>query len=94
MVRPPKGGPLTLQRPCDQPEEWDFLTELGVNGIITITPAELLTWQATHRRLIARLCSSAVDPSPPEQDALVSLAQHGRKGYGKELVLRRECCAG
>lgn len=32
----------------DEPTEWKFLTEIGVDGIITNTPAELLAWQSEH----------------------------------------------
>lgn len=30
---------------ADEPDDWAFLTELGIDGIITNTPAELLAWQ-------------------------------------------------
>ncbi len=30
---------------ADDPADWEFLTDLGVDGIITNTPGELLAWQ-------------------------------------------------
>lgn len=33
---------------ADHPEDWEFLTDLRVDGIITNIPADLLAWQATN----------------------------------------------
>lgn len=30
---------------ADEPQDWDFLTRIGVDAIITNTPAELIDWQ-------------------------------------------------
>ncbi|SDP16612.1 glycerophosphoryl diester phosphodiesterase [Nakamurella panacisegetis] len=30
---------------ADHPDDWEFLTDLGVDGIITNTPGELISWQ-------------------------------------------------
>lgn len=35
---------------ADSPEAWQALTALGVDGIITNRPAELVAWQAAHLR--------------------------------------------
>ncbi|MET3806612.1 glycerophosphoryl diester phosphodiesterase [Nakamurella sp. UYEF19] len=40
---------------ADEPDDWTFLTELGVDGIITNTPGDLISFQRTaHGRLSAR----------------------------------------
>ena len=33
---------------ADDPQDWAFLTELGVDGIVTNTPGELVAWQAAR----------------------------------------------
>lgn len=38
-------GIAVLAWTADDPADWHFLTEVGVDGIITNTPAELLAWQ-------------------------------------------------
>ena len=35
---------------CDDPGDWQLLTEAGVDAIITNRPAELLAWQRSARR--------------------------------------------
>ena len=32
----------------DDPQDWAFLTHLGVDGIVTNTPGELVAWQAAR----------------------------------------------
>ncbi|MET0864878.1 MAG: glycerophosphodiester phosphodiesterase family protein [Nakamurella sp.] len=36
---------------CDDPDDWQRLTDSGVDAIITNTPAELLVWQRSRRDL-------------------------------------------
>ncbi len=44
-----RGAGLTvLVWTADEPEDWAYLTGLGVDGIITNRPAELLAWQREH----------------------------------------------
>lgn len=44
-----QAGVAVVVYTADQPEDWKFLTDLGVDGIITNIPADLRAWQATHR---------------------------------------------
>lgn len=41
-------GIATMPWTCDDPADWERLTDLGVDGIITNRPAELLAWQAAR----------------------------------------------
>jgi glycerophosphoryl diester phosphodiesterase len=43
-------GIATTPWTADSPDEWAALTALGVDGIITNRPAELVTWQAAHHQ--------------------------------------------
>ena len=39
-------GIVVLAWTVDHPRDWAFLTEVGVDGIITNVPGDLLAWQA------------------------------------------------
>jgi glycerophosphoryl diester phosphodiesterase len=39
-------GMVVLVWTVDDPQDWAFLTKVGVDGIITNVPADLLAWQA------------------------------------------------
>ena len=41
-------GIVVLAWTVDQPQDWAFLTEIGVDGIITNVPDELLRWQESR----------------------------------------------
>ncbi len=41
-------GLATVVYTADDPADWAFLTDLGVDGIVTNTPAELVAWQAAR----------------------------------------------
>jgi glycerophosphoryl diester phosphodiesterase len=38
-------GVAVVAYTADDPRDWAFLTDLGVDGIVTNTPGELLAWQ-------------------------------------------------
>ena len=53
-------GISVLAWTADDPADWAFLTSIGVDGIITNTPAELLGWQAQAE--VGSLDSRSAEP--------------------------------